>query len=60
MYFNGDAVSGFTTVNLLLLIIGGILMVSLGIIGTYLAKIYEEVKHRPRYLISERVDSRKV
>jgi len=59
MYFNGDAVSGFTTVNLLLLIIGGILMLSLGIIGTYLAKIYEEVKHRPRYLISERVDSRK-
>ncbi len=47
----GTAVEGFTTVILLLLIIGGLLMVSLGIIGHYLARIYEEVKGRPKYII---------
>lgn len=53
-YFMGTAVEGFTTVIILLLIIGGCIMVSLGIIGHYLARIYEEVKGRPRYIISER------
>ena len=47
----GTAVEGFTTVILLLLIIGGLLMLSLGIIGHYLARIYEEVKGRPKYII---------
>jgi dolichol-phosphate mannosyltransferase len=31
-------------------------MISLGIIGIYIAKIYEEVKGRPRYIIVERID----
>ena len=53
LYFSGKAVAGFTTVILLLLIIGSILMFSLGVIGYYLSKIYEEVKMRPRYIISE-------
>jgi dolichol-phosphate mannosyltransferase len=51
-YFMGNAVEGFTTVILLVLIIGGLIMVSLGIIGHYLARIYEEVKGRPRYIIA--------
>jgi dolichol-phosphate mannosyltransferase len=51
------AVSGFTTVILLQLIIGSALMISLGVIGTYIAKIYEEVKYRPRYLVSEKITS---
>lgn len=50
-YLMGTAVEGFTTVILLILIIGGFLMLSLGIIGHYLARIYEEVKGRPRYII---------
>lgn len=54
-YFSGHAVEGFTTVILLILIIGSIIMISLGIIGYYIAKIYEEVKGRPRYLISKKV-----
>lgn len=54
-YFSGRAVEGFTTVILLILIIGSIIMISLGIIGYYIAKIYEEVKGRPRYLISRTV-----
>lgn len=51
-YFMGTAVEGFTTVILLVLIIGGFIMISLGIIGHYLARIYEEVKGRPRYIIA--------
>lgn len=57
-YFSGHAVEGFTTVILLILIIGSIIMISLGIIGYYIAKIYEEVKGRPRYLISRKLERR--
>jgi glycosyltransferase involved in cell wall biosynthesis len=53
MKLSGRAGSGFTTVILLLLIIGSTIMTSLGIIGMYLSKIYMEVKARPRYLISD-------
>lgn len=51
----GHAVEGFTTVIILLLVIGGVLMISLGVIGYYIAKIYDEIKERPRYIVSERV-----
>lgn len=51
----GGSVEGFTTVILLILIIGSIVMISLGIIGYYISKIYEEVKGRPKYLISKTV-----
>ncbi len=52
----GRAFTGFATVILLELIIGSLLMISLGIIGEYLARIYEEVKGRPRYIITESID----
>jgi glycosyltransferase involved in cell wall biosynthesis len=52
----GQAVSGFATVILLELIIGSFLMISLGIIGEYLARIYEEVKGRPRYIVAESIE----
>lgn len=58
MYFSGYAVAGFTTVILLLLLVGSILMFSLGVIGYYIAKIYDEVKMRPRYIISEVIKSK--
>jgi dolichol-phosphate mannosyltransferase len=53
MKLSGQALDGFTTVILLQLIIGSCIMISLGIIGIYLTKIYHEVKGRPRYLISK-------
>ncbi len=56
-YLTGTAVEGFTTVILLILIIGGFLMLSLGIIGHYIARIYEEVKGRPKYIISKATDN---
>jgi glycosyltransferase involved in cell wall biosynthesis len=55
----GRSAEGFSTVILLLLMIGSIIMFSLGIIGFYIAKIYEEVKNRPKYIISRRVDKKK-
>lgn len=54
----GTAVTGFTTVILLQLIIGSVMMISLGIIGEYIAAIYNEVKGRPRYVIEETITSR--
>ena len=57
MKLSGKAASGFTTVILLQLLIGSCLMISLGIIGTYIAKIFDEVKARPRYIISEKYDT---
>jgi len=56
-YIMGTAVEGFTTVILLILIIGGFIMVSLGIVGHYLARIYEEVKGRPQYIIRCKTDN---
>ena len=50
---NGTAAEGFTTVIILLLITGSLIMLSLGVIGYYISKMYEELKGRPRYIISE-------
>lgn len=50
---HGQALEGFTTVILIQLFSGSIMMMSMGVIGYYIAKIYEEIKDRPRYIISE-------
>lgn len=55
----GHALEGFTTVILLLLLTGSLIMISLGIIGYYLARIYEEIKGRPRSIVEEIVKSSK-
>lgn len=54
-FCSGTAVAGFTTVIILLLFIGSIIMICMGISGIYIAKIYEEVKSRPRYIIADTV-----
>lgn len=51
MKFTGSAATGFTTVILLQLFIGAIVLIGLGVVGIYIKKIYEEVKNRPRYII---------
>lgn len=48
----GVALGGFTTIILLLLFTGSIIMLSLGVIGYYIARIYEEIQGRPRYIVS--------
>ena len=51
--FMGIALGGFTTVIILLLFLGSLIMLSLGIIGYYLGNIYEEIKDRPRYIVAD-------
>ena len=51
--FSGQALGGFTTVIILLLFSSSLVMISLGIIAYYIGKMYEELKGRPRYIISE-------
>jgi dolichol-phosphate mannosyltransferase len=55
-WFSGKAASGFTTVILLQLLIGASIMLSLGLIGIYIARIFTEVKGRPRYIIGATTD----
>lgn len=57
-YFTGHAVEGYTTIVIVLLFLGSAIMMSLGVIGYYISKIYEEVKRRPRYIISKIVRGR--
>ena len=54
----GMAVSGWVSTVCIVCFIGGIQLISLGIIGEYIGKIYLEVKHRPRYIISDRTYSK--
>jgi glycosyltransferase involved in cell wall biosynthesis len=53
-WFQGKAVSGFATIIITVLIIGSFIMISLGIVGEYIAKMYEEIKGRPSYLVTSR------
>lgn len=52
----GQANDGFTTVILLVLITGSAIMIGLGVIGLYVSRIYNEVKGRPRFVVSERAE----
>lgn len=52
--FSGVALGGFTTVIILLLFAASMIMISLGIIAYYIGKVYEEIKGRPRFIISEK------
>ena len=56
-YFSGKALDGFSTIILLILFSSSLIMISIGIIGIYLSRIYDEVKGRPRYLVSEVLQS---
>ena len=48
----GIALEGMTTVIIILIFIGSIIMISLGVIGYYVARIYDEIKGRPKYIVS--------
>jgi hypothetical protein len=50
-YFNNQTVPGWTTTVLSVWFIGGLMMISLGVIGEYIGKIYLETKNRPRFII---------
>ncbi len=50
-YFTGNTIQGWTTTVISVWAIGGLIMISLGIIGEYIGKIYLETKNRPRFII---------
>lgn len=54
----GRALEGMTTVIIITIFIGSIIMISLGIIGYYIARIYEEIKGRPKYIVSSTTRSK--
>jgi glycosyltransferase involved in cell wall biosynthesis len=49
----GEAVSGFATTIITILLLGSFIMISLGIMGEYIAKIYDEIKNRPDFIVEE-------
>lgn len=51
-----EPVSGWTSLFISLYFIGGIQLLSIGILGEYIGKIYKESKHRPRYIVEEKSD----
>lgn len=54
MYFTENSITGWSSTTCIICFIGGIQMISLGILGEYIGKIYMETKSRPRYIISEK------
>lgn len=58
MYFVGHSIAGWASTTSIICFIGGVQLISLGVLGEYIGKIYMEVKRRPRYIISERTEGK--
>lgn len=58
-HLSGDTVTGWASMTCIICLLGGIQLISIGVIGEYIGKIYMEAKRRPRYIISERTWERK-
>lgn len=56
-YFTGNAVTGWASMTSILCFVSGIQLISLGVIGEYIGKVYLETKQRPRYIIEEKTDN---
>jgi polyisoprenyl-phosphate glycosyltransferase len=54
-YFVGNTVPGWTSLLIVVLILGGTQLISIGILGEYLARVFSEVKNRPLYLVKESI-----
>lgn len=59
-YLTGSAFTGFTTVILLQLALGGLLLASVGVLALYMAQLYAEVKGRPTFIVRRQRDARRV
>lgn len=57
MVIIGNAIPGWASTICVICFIGGVQLISLGVMGEYIGKIYMEVKHRPRYIIEKRTGS---
>ena len=54
----GHAVAGWASMTRIICFIGGVQLICIGVLGEYIGKIYMEVKHRPRYIISDRTQKK--
>jgi glycosyltransferase involved in cell wall biosynthesis len=54
LFFHDPAVTGFTTLLTMMMFIGGVQLITIGILGEYIGRIYEELKQRPLYNIAEK------
>ena len=54
MYFSRTPPPGWTSLAVLILVIGGFIIISTGIAGLYIGKIFEQVKERPLYVVDSR------
>jgi hypothetical protein len=55
-FINGETIQGWASTVILILFLGGAQMFSLGIVGIYIAKVYEETKQRPIFIVKERIN----
>ena len=58
MHLMNKSVAGWSSMTCIICLLGGVQLMCLGVLGEYIGKIYMEVKHRPRYIISERTESK--
>lgn len=56
-FATGNAVSGWASTMIVILFMGGVQMLSLGVIGEYVGRTYLETKHRPRFIIGDKTDN---
>ena len=57
-YFTGHVVPGWSSILVSVWVIGGILLISMGIVGEYIGKIYLETKNRPRYIVEQYINEK--
>lgn len=57
-FFTNDAVAGWATTMVSVLFLGGIQLICIGILGEYIGRIFEEIKHRPLYLVSRHIKNK--
>lgn len=58
MHLMNRSVAGWSSMTCIICLLGGVQLICLGVLGEYIGKIYMEVKHRPRYIISDRTESK--
>ena len=56
-WWRGEIIAGWTSIMLSIWFVGGCIIMGLGIVGEYVAKIYIEVKDRPRYIIEQTTEN---